>query len=209
MLFHLLYPLHETYSFFNVFRYITFRAIYAAITSLVICFVIGPWLIRRLRTLQIGQTIREDGPDSHLVKEGTPTMGGILIIFSVTISTLLWANLTVGYIWLVIMVMLGFGLIGFFDEMAFSCELGAWKPNAAAFHHILERLNVAPTEAVYVGDLPEIDILGAQRAGLRAVWMAALPRQLGEIRPDATIQGLSELPIVLERLEQGESCVNC
>ncbi|MBA4422184.1 MAG: phospho-N-acetylmuramoyl-pentapeptide-transferase [Syntrophus sp. (in: bacteria)] len=116
MLFHLLYPLHETYSFFNVFRYITFRTIYAAITALVICFVIGPWLIRRLRTLQIGQTIREDGPDSHHIKKGTPTMGGILIIFAVTISTLLWANLTIGYIWLVIMVMLGFGLIGFLDD---------------------------------------------------------------------------------------------
>jgi phospho-N-acetylmuramoyl-pentapeptide-transferase len=116
MLFHLLYPLHETYSFFNVFRYITFRTIYAAITALVICFVIGPWLIRKLRALQIGQTIREDGPDSHLSKKGTPTMGGILIIFAVTISTLLWANLTVGYIWLVVMVMLGFGLIGFLDD---------------------------------------------------------------------------------------------
>jgi phospho-N-acetylmuramoyl-pentapeptide-transferase len=116
MLFHLLYPLHETYSFFNVFRYITFRTIYAAITALVICFVIGPWMIKRLRALQIGQTIREDGPDSHLIKKGTPTMGGILIIFAVTISTLLWANLTVGYIWLVVMVMLGFGLIGFFDD---------------------------------------------------------------------------------------------
>jgi phospho-N-acetylmuramoyl-pentapeptide-transferase len=116
MLFHLLYPLHETYSFFNVFRYITFRTIYAAITALVICFVIGPWLIKKLRTLQIGQTIREDGPDSHLSKKGTPTMGGILIIFAVTISTLLWANLTIGYIWLVVMVMLGFGLIGFLDD---------------------------------------------------------------------------------------------
>jgi phospho-N-acetylmuramoyl-pentapeptide-transferase len=116
MLFHLLYPLHTAYSFFNVFRYITFRAIYAAITALVICFVIGPWLIRKLHELQIGQTIREDGPDSHLVKKGTPTMGGILIIFAVTISTLLWANLTVGYIWLTIMVMLGFGLIGFLDD---------------------------------------------------------------------------------------------
>jgi phospho-N-acetylmuramoyl-pentapeptide-transferase len=116
MLFHLLYPLHDTYSFFNVFRYITFRAIYAAITALVICFVIGPWLIRKLQTLQIGQTIREDGPDSHLSKKGTPTMGGILIIFAVTISTLLWANLTVGYIWLIIMVTLGFGLIGFLDD---------------------------------------------------------------------------------------------
>ncbi|MHB8771697.1 MAG: phospho-N-acetylmuramoyl-pentapeptide-transferase [Syntrophales bacterium] len=116
MLFHLLYPLHTTYSFFNVFRYITFRAIYAAITALVICFVIGPWLIRKLQELQIGQTIREDGPNSHLTKKGTPTMGGILIIFAVTISTLLWANLTVGYIWLVVMVMLGFGLIGFLDD---------------------------------------------------------------------------------------------
>jgi len=116
MLFHLLYPLHETYSFFNVFRYITFRTIYAAITALVICFVVGPWLIRKLRMLQIGQTIREDGPDSHLSKKGTPTMGGILIIFAVTISTLLWANLTVGYIWMVVMVMLGFGLIGFLDD---------------------------------------------------------------------------------------------
>jgi phospho-N-acetylmuramoyl-pentapeptide-transferase len=116
MLFHLLYPLHETYSFFNVFRYITFRTIYAAITALVICFVIGPWLIKKLRSLQIGQTIREDGPDSHLSKKGTPTMGGILIIFAVTISTLLWANLTIGYIWLVVMVMLGFGLIGFLDD---------------------------------------------------------------------------------------------
>jgi len=116
MIFHLLYPLHVTYSFFNVFRYITFRTIYAAITALVICFIVGPWLIRKLQELQIGQTIREDGPDSHHAKKGTPTMGGILIIFAVTISTLLWANLTVGGIWLVIMVMVGFGLIGFLDD---------------------------------------------------------------------------------------------
>jgi phospho-N-acetylmuramoyl-pentapeptide-transferase len=116
MIFHLLYPLHETYTIFNVFRYITFRTIYAAITALVICFVVGPWLIRRLQELQIGQTIREDGPDTHLAKKGTPTMGGILIIFAVTLSTLLWANWGVGYIWMVIMVMVGFGLIGFLDD---------------------------------------------------------------------------------------------
>ncbi|MFH2075359.1 MAG: phospho-N-acetylmuramoyl-pentapeptide-transferase [Pseudomonadota bacterium] len=116
MLFHLLYPLHEIYSFLNVFRYITFRTIYAAITALEICFDVGRWLIRKLQELKIGQTIREDGPDSHLAKKGTPTMGGILIIFAVTISTLLWANLTVGYIWLVIMVTVGFGLIGFLDD---------------------------------------------------------------------------------------------
>jgi phospho-N-acetylmuramoyl-pentapeptide-transferase len=116
MIFHLLYPLHDKYSYFNVFRYITFRTIYATITALVICFIVGPWLIRKLQELQIGQTIREDGPNSHHAKKGTPTMGGILIIFAVTISTLLWANLTVGCIWIVIMVMLGFGLIGFLDD---------------------------------------------------------------------------------------------
>ena len=116
MLYHLLYPLHATYSYFNVFRYITFRTIYAAITALMICFVAGPWLIRKLRSLHIGQSIRDDGPNSHLSKKGTPTMGGILIIFAVVISTMLWANLTVDYIWFVIMVTVGYGLIGFMDD---------------------------------------------------------------------------------------------
>ncbi|MDP2725123.1 MAG: phospho-N-acetylmuramoyl-pentapeptide-transferase [Syntrophales bacterium] len=116
MLYHLLYPLHVTYSYFNVFRYITFRTIYAAITALLICFVAGPWLIRKLRSLHIGQSIRDDGPNSHLSKKGTPTMGGILIIFAVVISTMLWANLTVDYIWFVIMVTVGYGLIGFMDD---------------------------------------------------------------------------------------------
>ena len=116
MLYHLLYPLHLTYSFFNVFRYITFRTIYATVTALLICFIVGPWLIRKLESLQIGQPIREDGPDSHLSKAGTPTMGGILIIFAVVISTFLWANLTVDFIWLVILVTVGYGLIGFMDD---------------------------------------------------------------------------------------------
>ncbi len=116
MIYHLLYPLSETYSFLNVFRYITFRTIYATITALVICFVLGPWLIGKLQSLQINQPIRDDGPDSHLSKEGTPTMGGILIIFSVVISTLLWARLDIDYIWLILMVVVGFGLIGFRDD---------------------------------------------------------------------------------------------
>ena len=116
MIYHLLYPLHATFSSFNVFRYITFRTIYAAITALVICFFLGPWLIRKLQALKIGQSIRDDGPDSHLSKQGTPTMGGLLIIFAVVISTVLWANLTVGYIWLTLLVTTSFGLIGFFDD---------------------------------------------------------------------------------------------
>ena len=117
MLYHLLYPLHETCSYFNVFRYITFRTIYATITALIICFVLGPWLIQKLKSLHIGQPIRKDGPDSHLSKEGTPTMGGVLIIFSVVVSTLLWANLTIDYVWFVLMVTVGFGLIGFIDDL--------------------------------------------------------------------------------------------
>jgi phospho-N-acetylmuramoyl-pentapeptide-transferase len=116
LIYHLLYPLHTAFSFFNVFRYITFRTIYATITALVICFVIGPWLIRKLQSMQIGQQIREDGPQSHMVKKGTPTMGGILIIFAVVISTLLWANLTIDYVWLILLVTVGFGLIGFIDD---------------------------------------------------------------------------------------------
>jgi phospho-N-acetylmuramoyl-pentapeptide-transferase len=116
LIYHLLYPLHTTFSFFNVFRYITFRTIYATITALVICFVIGPWLIRKLQNMQIGQQIREDGPQSHLSKQGTPTMGGILILFAVVISTLLWANLTIDYVWLILLVTVGFGLIGFIDD---------------------------------------------------------------------------------------------
>ncbi len=116
MIYHLLYPLHETISYFNVFRYITFRTIYAAITALVICFIIGPWMIRKLQSLQIGQQIREDGPATHLSKKGTPTMGGLLIILAITASTLLWANLTVDYVWLVLTVTVGYGLIGFVDD---------------------------------------------------------------------------------------------
>jgi len=116
MLYHLLFPLHTSYSFFNVFRYITFRTIYAAITALLISFIIGPWLIRRLRERQIGQTIRHNGPESHLVKEGTPTMGGVLVLLAAILPTLLWANLTSPYIWIAVLVTAGFGLIGFVDD---------------------------------------------------------------------------------------------
>ncbi len=116
MLYHLLFPLHTDYSFFNVFRYITFRTIYAAITALLLCFVLGPWLIRELGAHQIGQTIRRDGPERHLAKEGTPTMGGLLIVLATVIPTLLWANLGNTYIWIAVFVTVGFGTIGFVDD---------------------------------------------------------------------------------------------
>jgi len=116
MLYHLLYPLHKSISVLNVFRYITFRTIYASLTAFLICFIFGPWVIRKMSYLQIGQYIQEDGPPTHHKKAGTPTMGGVLIIFSIVVSTLLWANLTNYYIWIVLLVTLGYGGIGFIDD---------------------------------------------------------------------------------------------
>ena len=123
MLYHLLwegiYPLSEDWSqlsVFNVFQYITVRTAMASITALLLSFVLGPWLIRRLREFQIGQNIREEGPDSHQSKAGTPTMGGILIVVSIVVSTLLWTDLTNPFVWLLVGSTLAFGLIGFADD---------------------------------------------------------------------------------------------
>lgn len=116
MLYHLLYPLHTSISAFNVFRYITFRAIYASLTAFLICFVLGPWFIRKLREMQIGQYIRDDGPQAHLKKAGTPTMGGTLIIFAIVVSTLLWTNLTNFYVWILLMITTSYAGIGFIDD---------------------------------------------------------------------------------------------
>jgi len=117
VLYHLIYPLHTVYSFLNVFRYITFRTIYATLTALVISFIIGPWLIKKLTDFQMRQSIREDVPRSHLTKEGTPTMGGTLILFALIAPTLLWADLTNRYVWLVLLTTVGFSLVGFFDDL--------------------------------------------------------------------------------------------
>ncbi len=116
MLYHLLYPLHTQFSVFYVFRYITFRTIYATITALVISFILGPWLINKLSTLQIGQSIRKVGPESHFKKEGTPTMGGTLILLAIVLPTLLWADLANIYVWVTLFVTVGFGVVGFMDD---------------------------------------------------------------------------------------------
>ncbi|OGW66543.1 MAG: phospho-N-acetylmuramoyl-pentapeptide-transferase [Nitrospirae bacterium RIFCSPLOWO2_02_FULL_62_14] len=116
MLYLLLYPLHTEFAALNVFRYLSFRLIYAAITAFLIAFVLAPPLIRRLQAIKMGQHIREDGPSSHLSKEGTPTMGGILILFAVVLSTVLWADITNQYVWLALGAMLGYGVIGFLDD---------------------------------------------------------------------------------------------
>ncbi len=116
MLYHLLYPLHTLFSVLNVFRYITFRTIYASLTAFFICFFLGPWVIEKLTRMQVGQYIRDDGPQSHLGKAGTPTMGGVLIVGSITISTLLWSDLSTPFIWIALLVLVGFGFIGFVDD---------------------------------------------------------------------------------------------
>ena len=115
MLYHLLYPLSSEFTVLNVFRYITFRSIWALLTALIIAILVGPWFIRMLRRLKFGQYIQED-VKSHLEKEGTPTMGGVLIAFSLLSSTLLWADLSNPYIWLTIFVFIGFGVVGFLDD---------------------------------------------------------------------------------------------
>jgi phospho-N-acetylmuramoyl-pentapeptide-transferase len=100
----------------GIFQYITFRAAYAAVAALLISFLLGPWVIRKLRQLKVGQEIRVDGPESHFAKSGTPTMGGILIIASIVVSILLFQDLESAFTWLVVGSVLGFGLIGFADD---------------------------------------------------------------------------------------------
>jgi phospho-N-acetylmuramoyl-pentapeptide-transferase len=119
MLYWLLYEQLQRYvSPLRVFRYTTFRTAFASLTALFLCVVLGPWLIQKLRQFQIGQYIREEGPKSHQKKAGTPTMGGVLIIISIVIPTLLWADLRYPYVWIALAALLGYGWIGFMDDYA-------------------------------------------------------------------------------------------
>jgi phospho-N-acetylmuramoyl-pentapeptide-transferase len=117
MLYHFLVPLAKDSILFNVFRYLTFRSFMALISALVISLLVGPWLIRRLKVMQHGiETIREDTPDRHRAKKGTPTMGGVVILTAILSATVLWANLTNRYVWVVMLATVGFGLIGMWDD---------------------------------------------------------------------------------------------
>ena len=117
MLYNLLYPLSDQFNPFNVFRYLTFRSGGAVATAWLVSFAMGPRIIAWLRSLQpAGQPIRDDIPESHLAKKGTPTMGGFMMLLAIVVSTLLWADLTNGYVWVALMVTLGFGAVGFVDD---------------------------------------------------------------------------------------------
>lgn len=116
MLFKLLFLLKDDFSQLNLFRYVSFRIIAAMLTSLLICLFLYPWFIRKLQSRQIGQVIRDDGPEGHFSKAGTPTMGGVLMLFSVVVSTLLWADISNPYISLILTMTVGFGVVGFIDD---------------------------------------------------------------------------------------------
>ncbi|MBI4408120.1 MAG: phospho-N-acetylmuramoyl-pentapeptide-transferase [Gemmatimonadetes bacterium] len=116
MLYHLLTPLSDEHIIFNLFRYITFRAAGAIITSLILSFVLGPVIIRWLRTLRVGQVVRAEGPEDHLGKAGTPTMGGVLILVATVAATLLWAPLTNVYVIVALIVLMWLGVLGFLDD---------------------------------------------------------------------------------------------
>jgi phospho-N-acetylmuramoyl-pentapeptide-transferase len=116
MLYHLLFPLSEAFILFNLFRYITFRTAGATLTALLISLILGPIVIRKLKEKHVSEKIREEGPSTHKVKEGTPTMGGIIVLFAVVIPTLLWADLTNAYTRLILLVTIWMGLIGFMDD---------------------------------------------------------------------------------------------
>ena len=116
MLYHLLYPLRDAFFGFNVFRYITFRSAGAVLTALIASFLLGPSMISWLRRLKVSQQIRDDGPKTHLSKQGTPTMGGLLVIAALVSSVLLWSDLTNKYVWVVLFATLAFGGIGFWDD---------------------------------------------------------------------------------------------
>ena len=159
MLYWLLVPLKEYDIFFNVFRYITVRTAISGITALCISMLLGHWLIKLLKKYQIGEEIREDGPKSHSGKKGTPSMGGILIISSTIIPVLLWGDLSNTYVWIAMLTMLSFGVLGFLDDFL---QIKKKKPSGlvARYKLIVQILISGAIGAVllYLGSRGEFDL---------------------------------------------------
>ncbi len=155
MLYHLLYPLANKFIGFNVFRYVTFRSVYAAVTSFGLCLFFGGAVIARMRAMQLGEKIRNDGPASHSVKAGTPTMGGILIILAMVISDLLWVRWDSKFFWLTLFSILWFGGIGFVDDLMKLLGNGKSRGISSLWKFVAQIVGAIIIVGVYMYILPD------------------------------------------------------
>ncbi|HET9870594.1 MAG TPA: phospho-N-acetylmuramoyl-pentapeptide-transferase [bacterium] len=155
MLYHLFYPLADKFIGFNVFRYVTFRSVYAAITAFGLCLLLGGALIARLRAAQLGEKIRHDGPASHSAKAGTPTMGGVLILLTMLVSVLLWVRWDSKYLWLAVFALAWFGLVGFADDYWKILGKGKSRGIPSTTKFMLQALGAIIIVALYLSALPD------------------------------------------------------
>src|ERR1700722_10932480 len=155
MLYHLLYPLADKFIGFNVFRYVTFRSVYAAITAFGLCLLLGGAVIARMRAAQLGEKIRQDGPASHSSKAGTPTMGGVLILLTLLISALLWVRWDSKFLWLAVFSLVWFGLVGFADDYWKMIGKGKRRGMPSSYKLILQTLGAALLVTFYMWALPD------------------------------------------------------
>jgi phospho-N-acetylmuramoyl-pentapeptide-transferase len=213
MLFELAGLLEPRFGVLNVFQYITFRTIVAALTALALSLWLGPWMIGRLGALKAGQPIRDDGPKSHLSKAGTPTMGGTLILSTVGISTLLWADLSNRYVWIVLFVLFAFGLIGWIDDYR---KLVRRDPNGlpARWKYLLQSVfgliaaiwlyataDVPAATTLYVPFLKEVAIpLGIWFVAITYFWIVGFSNA---VNLTDGLDGLAIMPAVLVAVALG------
>ena len=155
MLYHLLYPLASKFIGFNVFRYVTFRSVYAAVTAFGICILFGGAVIARMRAAQLGEKIRHDGPASHSAKAGTPTMGGILIVLALCVSGLLWVRWDSKFLWLSMFAILWFGAIGFADDFWKMVGQGKGRGLAGFYKLMLQTVGAIVIVYFYLAILPD------------------------------------------------------
>ena len=157
MFYHLLYPLRDIFFGFNVFGYISFRAVGAALTALIISFLVGPRIIRTLQSRQIGETIRKHGPESHLKKEGTPTMGGIIVLLAIVLPTILWAKLDDKHILLILLATLWMGAIGFLDD--YLKVIKKYSNGLIARYKLIGQILLGLMVALVLFNFPEKEVL--------------------------------------------------
>ena len=155
MLYHLLYPLAGKFFVFNVFRYVTFRSVYASVTAFLICLLLGKYVINKIRDAQLGEKIRTDGPASHSAKAGTPTMGGILILLALVTSILLWVRWDSKFIWIIFFATLGFGSLGLVDDYLKLMVKNKSRGIPAVYKFMLQTLIAIIIVFCYLAVLPD------------------------------------------------------